>query len=65
MWSINDVLLHVMRVEDFIICVKPNIVFNKFMLKSMRMYNYFLRVSSLAKPLFRVCRTYFGLEVSK
>ena len=28
MWSINDVLLHVIRVGDFIICVKPNIVQN-------------------------------------
>ena len=25
MWSINDVLLHVIWVGDFIICIKPNI----------------------------------------
>ena len=28
MWSINDVLLKVIRVGDFTICVKPNIVQN-------------------------------------
>ena len=28
MWSINDVLLQVTRVRDFIIYVKPNIVQN-------------------------------------
>ena len=28
MWSINDVLLQVIRVGDFIICAKPNIAQN-------------------------------------
>ena len=25
MWSINDVLLQIIRVGDFVICVEPNI----------------------------------------
>ena len=28
MWSINDILLQIIQVGDFIICVKPNIVQN-------------------------------------
>ena len=62
MWSINDVLLQIIRVGDFVICVEPNIEQNwrKFLTSlettadTRVLYNSFFDSIRFGRQLFRL-----------